>query len=250
MAIEIGAQLYTVRNQMNEGEDAIREGLQKIAEMGYTTVQFSGVQADVGFFRAECDKNGLSVSATHYPLERMQNEFDAVVAEHETLGCKNIGIGSMPHEFRTDADGYHTFARQAQELAKKLRDRGLTLFYHNHRFEFERFGDRTGMEILLEEAPDLMFMPDVYWFSAAGVNPVNALRKLSGRMVAVHLKDMTVRKDQSIMAEVGYGNLDMPAIIETAKACGVDIFLVEQDECERDPYESLAMSAGYLKTVL
>ena len=44
------------------------------------------------------------------------------------------------------------------------------------------------------------------------------------------------------MAEVGEGNLNWPAIIKSCKSAGVEWYLVEQDTCYRDAFESVAIS--------
>jgi sugar phosphate isomerase/epimerase len=57
---------------------------------------------------------------------------------------------------------------------------------------------------------------------------------------------MTVTADgwnvQQLMAEVGEGNLNWPAILSACKEANVRWYAVEQDVCQRDPFESLAIS--------
>ena len=43
-------------------------------------------------------------------------------------------------------------------------------------------------------------------------------------------------------AEIGEGNLDWPEILSACHEAGTEWLVVEQDECARDPLESLAMS--------
>jgi sugar phosphate isomerase/epimerase len=43
--------------------------------------------------------------------------------------------------------------------------------------------------------------------------------------------------------------LNWNAIIEACRDSGVEWYVVEQDECERNPFESLAMSLDYLRTL-
>ena len=62
-------------------------------------------------------------------------------------------------------------------------------------------------------------------------------------MKVVHFKDMGGgSENQSIMTEVGEGNLEWSAIIEACQDAGVEYAAVEQDICQRDPFESLAIS--------
>jgi sugar phosphate isomerase/epimerase len=52
-----------------------------------------------------------------------------------------------------------------------------------------------------------------------------------------------------VMAEVGEGNLNWPAILTACREAGVRWYLVEQDVCRRDPFESLGISLRNLKTM-
>jgi sugar phosphate isomerase/epimerase len=49
------------------------------------------------------------------------------------------------------------------------------------------------------------------------------------------------------MAEVGVGNLNWPEILKACREAGVKWYLVEQDECYRDPFDSLETSLKNLR---
>jgi sugar phosphate isomerase/epimerase len=51
-----------------------------------------------------------------------------------------------------------------------------------------------------------------------------------------------MRGREQLFAEVGEGNLNWPAILDASKAAGVQWYVVEQDRCQRDPFESLGIS--------
>jgi sugar phosphate isomerase/epimerase len=59
---------------------------------------------------------------------------------------------------------------------------------------------------------------------------------------------MAIQEKKQIMAEVGEGNLNWPAILDACKTAGVEWYLVEQDVCQRDPFESLAISLRNMKS--
>ena len=61
-------------------------------------------------------------------------------------------------------------------------------------------------------------------------------------MHIVHLKDMAIKDGQQVFAEVGEGNLEWPEILQACREAGVEWYLVEQDTCQRDPFESLEIS--------
>ena len=61
---------------------------------------------------------------------------------------------------------------------------------------------------------------------------------------------MGIKPDRTqFMAEVGEGNLNWPAIVKSCKAAGVEWYLVEQDTCYRDPFESVAISLRNMKAM-
>ena len=247
-----GAQLYTLREVMKD-EESIAAGLKKLAEFGYKTVQLSAIPyaaANPKWFREECDKNGLKIISTHSDFGRMENDLDALLGDHVAMGCVNMGIGAMPPEYRMTADGARAFAKAAQPIAAKAKEAGINFIYHNHRFEFGREGDKTFMDIIMDGAPDLMLLPDLYWVTAAGVAASDFLAKYLGRYNQVHFKDMKIVNDECKFCEIGQGNMNYIALAEQLIEYGIKDIVVEQDICDGDPYDSLKMSIDYLKKVL
>ena len=247
----VGAQLFTIRQYTRTPED-IAKSMKKIKEIGYNAVQVSGFgPVEHQKVKDIMDSVGLPDCATHINYARLINDIDDVIGQHKLWNCKYVGLGSMPAEYSKSADGYVKFAKEASEIARVLADNGLRFIYHNHHFEFVKFDGVTGLEILLNETdPDVFdFELDTYWVQAGGANPVDWIRKVKGRMKVIHFKDMGVDRQnpQTIMTEVGEGNLNWPEIIKACTETGVEWALVEQDVCQRDPFESLAISLNNLK---
>ncbi|MCK4324554.1 MAG: sugar phosphate isomerase/epimerase, partial [Armatimonadetes bacterium] len=134
-------------------------------------------------------------------------------------------------------------------VGRRLKSLGLNYGYHNHSHEFEKFGERTAMAILFGESdPDCVSAElDTYWVQHGGASPVVWIKKLADRLPLLHLKDMAMRGREQLYAEVGEGNLDWEGIIAAAQDAGVKWYIVEQDTCQRDPFESLAISFNNLK---
>ena len=82
-----------------------------------------------------------------------------------------------------------------------------------------------------------------------GADPAAWVRKVAGRMPVVHLKDMVILEGKQIMAEIGEGNLNWPAILGACKETKVEWYAVEQDVCQRNPFESLKISYDNLKAM-
>lgn len=244
--MRIAAQLYTLRDYLKTPED-IAATLKKVKQIGYNAVQVSGI-GPIGNeeLRELCDREELTICATHVGYGDLMNHMDAVIEKHRVWDCRYVGLGSLPPEYRTSKEGYLTFAKEATEMGRKLDAAGLKFIYHNHDFEFAKFDGRSGMEILLEETdPGLVdFELDVHWVQAGGADVIDWIRKVDRRMKVVHLKDYAITTDRERrFAEVGEGTMNFKGILQACEDIGVEWAPVEQDDCyDRNPFDSLAIS--------
>ncbi|MGY8824916.1 MAG: sugar phosphate isomerase/epimerase family protein [Candidatus Latescibacterota bacterium] len=246
----IAAQLYTLRD-FTKTPDDIRDTFNKVSELGYEAVQVSGMGAiEPQALKDIADASGLQIIATHISYQRICDEPEAVIAEHILWGCKHVAIGGLPQEYRNE-EGFSRFATEASVAAQPLIDAGLTFSYHNHSFELQHFGNRTGMQMLVEDSnpATFSFEIDTYWIQHGGANPVTWLQKLSDRMHVVHLKDMAMDGSKQLFAEVGEGNLEWEAILAACRQAGIEWYIIEQDACQRDPFASLKMSLDNLRAM-
>ena len=252
---KLAAQLYTVREFAKTAVD-LAQSLQKVREIGYTAVQVSGIgkipHVEV---KQMADDNGLTICNTHVGFGALQEDITAVIEQHRLWECRHVAVGSMPPVYReTGEAGFHCFAADANKIGAQLHAAGLTLSYHNHSFEFTRFGEQTGLDIIYNETDPRYFQAeiDTYWIQYGGGDPTAWIARMNGRMPVIHLKDMAIAAGSNLvgtqmMAEVGQGNLDWPAILAACAEAGVEWYAVELDTCLRDPFESLAMSYRYLQ---
>ncbi|HID55345.1 TPA: sugar phosphate isomerase/epimerase [Candidatus Poribacteria bacterium] len=246
----LGAQLYTVRKFAETASD-LATTLKKIADIGYTAVQISGIgRIDPKDVARMMEDAGLTVAATHVSWNRLLNDLDAVIEEHKLWKCAHVAIGGLPKEYYS-IDGIKRFIDELTPIAERLLREGMDFSYHNHNHELAKYEGKTWLERLYEQADPryLKAELDTYWIQAGGGDPAEWVRKCAGREPLLHLKDMIVTPDrQQRFAEIGEGNLNWPAILQAAKEGGVEWYLVEQDNCyERDPFESLAISYRNLR---
>ena len=246
--MKIGAQLYTAHD-LTKTLEGFSETLKRVADIGYTTVQVSGTCAyEPEWLAEELKKNGLTCGITHTPFDRMVSDTDKVIAEHTTFGCDYIGIGG----FFGGVEGMPKFIADATPVAEKMKAAGKMFMYHNHAWEYENkcADGRTVMENLSDAFPaDLMgFTLDVYWCKFGGYDPLSEIKRLSGRLPCVHLKDMLLENGEKKMAWVGGGNtMDFEAICNAFIEAGSKYAYVEQDDCYgEDPLVCLKRSYDYL----
>jgi len=246
----LGAQLYTVR-EFTETLDGIAKTLDKVAAIGYKAIQISGFgpvpAKDIAGIVTD---NGLTVASTHTSWDRFLNDLDAVIEEHKLWKCSHPAIGGLPAEYRS-LDGLKRFLDEIGPVAEALAAEDMDFSYHNHNLDLARYGEKTWLEMLYEQAaPDVLKAEvDVYWIQAGGGDPALWVQQCAGREPLLHLKDMIVTPErEQRFAEIGEGNLNWPAIIAAAREGGVEWYLVEQDDCYgRDPFESLAISYRNLR---
>ncbi len=245
--MQLGAQFYTIRDFCKD-TDGLAESLKRVADIGYKTVQLSGICAyDAEWMKEELRKNGLTCVLTHTPLDKIKGETEKVIADNKTLGLDLVGIGG----YWSFKNGLTTIIDEFKDAVAKIKANGMRLTYHNHDHEFVKVDGKVILEHVSEFfGPDEMaFTLDTYWVQSGGADPVMWLNKFKGRTPCIHLKDMlfTAEKERR-MAPVGEGNLNFDAILKAAIDNGVQFALVEQDNCYgEDPFDCLRRSYQYLK---
>lgn len=246
--MKIGAQMYTVREHTRD-LDSFATTLERIAEIGYTSVQVSGTCAyEAQWLKEQLEKNGLECVLTHIPSQKLTEETDKVIEEHTTFGCDLIGLGYYAFN-EEKGESCEAFQELYLPAARRIRDAGKMFMYHNHDQEFKKVGGKLILERLAELMPaDAMgFTLDTFWVQAGGGDPAQWIEKLSGRLPAIHLKDYAYGRK---MAVVGEGNINFDRVFEKAEAAGTKYMLVEQDDCNgEDPFDCLRRSYQYLKAM-
>ena len=243
---QVAAQLYTVRDCCQTPAD-IAATLKKVRAIGYPAVQLSGMgpipEEDLVKLCRDLD---LVICATHENADAILNQPQAVVTRLRKLGTRHTAY-PYPAGWKFDTLGeVQTLAAKLNAAGKFLADAGLTLSYHNHQVEFRRLAGQTILEHLyaLTDPRYLKAEPDTYWVQVGGGDPVDWCRRLAHRLPLLHLKDCAILPPDNRVApaEIGQGNLNWPAIIQAAEIAGCEWFIVEQDTCPGDPFDSLRQS--------
>lgn len=276
----IGVQMSTIAPAKMPKFDAF-ESMQKLTEIGYHCIEISQVPMtaeNVAGFRKAIDELGMNVSSCTASVAPMvpgmpgeylcnDEDFKKIVADCKALDCDMLRIGMLPMTCMGSYEKTLDFAKQAEEIAARLKAEGIDLYYHNHHVEFVKYDGQYLLDIIRDNAPNMGFELDTHWIHFGGEDPVSFIKKYAGRIRLLHLKDyrigemqlpeggLDMTKKESIMkfmggfksvvqfAEVGEGTLPIQACIEAGLAGGAEYFLVEQDDCYgRDPFESLKIS--------
>jgi sugar phosphate isomerase/epimerase len=242
MALSIALELYTVRDETARDFPGT---LRRVAEIGYTAVEFAGyggLPADE--MAVLLQELGLKAPSSHVSIDAMARDPDREIDYCRTIGCAYLVVPGVPHELQV----VDRLAGRLDELGELCRAAGLQLGYHNHDWEFRPNGDMLFIERLLTVTdPDLVHLElDVYWAAFAGKDPAEFLRQHAGRIPLLHLKDMTPERT---FAEVGDGVLGLSSLVKTGPDQGVRWGVVENDAPTMPSLESARRSWQNLQTM-
>ncbi len=249
----VGLNLYSIRTLIKTEEDFYNTCL-KLKEMGYTKIQYSGAEYDPERIKRVSEKTGMPVVLTHMPMDRIINDTEKLMDEHETFGCKTIGLGAMPFDNFFDEKKFKETVDKLNIAAKKMAERGFKFSYHHHHYEFYKFGNEVAFDYIINNAPYINVTIDTYWLQYGGADILKILDRLKGRVTVVHLKDYKLfgNLEKWVMepkfAPCGSGTLDFQAIVDKMREIGVEHFLVEQDDaCElENTMDLIKESVDYL----
>jgi sugar phosphate isomerase/epimerase len=250
---QVAAQLFTVREHTRNASDLARTAA-RIRQIGYTAVQVSAVgpipPSEIARIMAD---HGLIICATHEPSEEMLAHPERVVARLKELGCRLTSY-PMPRGFDLENESrVLELVQRLNAVGAAFRAAGITLAYHNHAVEFIRFRQGTVLDFIYSntQPENLAAELDSYWIQFGGGDVVDWCIKMKGRLPCIHLKDYRFTKANTpVFSEIGSGNLPFPQIIAAAEHAGCGWFIVEQDTCPGDPFDSLAQSFNHIRSNL
>jgi sugar phosphate isomerase/epimerase len=226
----VGVQLYMLRAQMRTDPEGT---LARIAELGYSEIEWWGNwQRTPAQLRATLDAHKLRAPAAHIdPRDLSKERFPALLETAATMGHRSVLVAWTPPDQRKAADDWKRVAATLNEAGAAGASAGVRTGYHNHDFEFQRFGDRTGFEILVAET-DARFVDielDCFWAFKAGFEPLALLRAHRDRIAYLHLKDSSGAPAHA-QRDIGAGVIDWKPLMAYAISQRVTGVFVEQDD--------------------
>ena len=249
VAMPLAVQLYTLRDLTKSDFAAVAT---ELARMGYAGVELAGYGnlQSAAEVRRVLDDHGLRVAGSHAPIEALERDLGRVLDDNAVLGNRNVVCPFLPEDRRRTADDWMKIAATFNRIGGECRARGFEFAYHNHSFEFQKFTlcdpietaaeanpptdsaqlESTGLELLFRHTDPALVRAelDVYWVQHGGQDPIVWIKKLGGRCLLLHLKDMAEGGEKKF-APVGTGVLDFNEILKAARDAGVKWGIVEQD---------------------
>lgn len=248
-SMAFGIQLYTLRDIIGDDPKGV---IQNLAEFGYK--QIESYEGPMGIFwgmsntefKQFLDDQGLTMISTHANVfenfEEKANQLAEIGVPYIT--CPYVG----PQE---SIDDFYSLAEQFNELGQIANDAGIKFAYHNHAYSFEEIDGEIPQVVMMENTdPELVeYQMDIYWVVAAGEDPVEWLRKYSGRFTSGHVKDYSGGDDPESVI-VGTGTIDYPSLLNIADMNGMKYFIIEQEAyTDTTPLDAARANAEYMKNL-
>lgn len=233
------AQMYSVRE---DNDKDFKASLKKIAEMGYDGVEFAGyygMEADE--LRDYIDQLGLEAVSAHVGFDSLKNNLDEEIEKLKTLGARFI---VCPYTEAKSVAAAKEIGQELNGIAKRCKEAGLPLLYHNHNHELQADGDDLPLEILFKEAPDMLQQPDIFWVQHAGLDPLKYLEDNKGRIRLVHLKQLENMESKKNV-EASRGIIDLKKAINMMPEAE---HIYEQEFSDQEVMDDMASSLVFLKS--
>lgn len=241
----IGLQLYTVAAEIAKD---LPGTLKAVHDIGYREVETAGFAGlSVTEFRKRLDDAGLTCVSCHLPLAdgELQRQFDSahalgahfVVAA--TMSNSKTGKNAADIAGAGDRAAFDAMTQDMNRIGAAAAKAGLQFAYHNHDFEFKKFGDgQMAYDLLLKQTDkDLVKLEiDCGWMVLGGHDPIATMRRNPGRVRMLHIKDFaptTARPSTTTEGhqgtELGRGFIDYKPVLAEARRAGVQHYFVEQE---------------------
>ncbi len=252
----LAVQLYSLREY---AEKDFVQVLKKVADIGYKAVEPAGFwNLSPAEFKKIIDDLGLKIYSSHSPWARSMDDVNPIVETMGILGLNNCVCGYGPDDFK-DMDAIKRTADHTNALQEAFAKQGLTLFQHNHYWEFERIDGKLKYEIFAELCPNVKYEIDCFWSTNKGTeDPVEMLKKFSDKTILIHMKDGVCKQnaanagmkdgllDMKIdLLPLGTGTLPIADLVKNAPE-QVSSIVVELDYCEVEMWKAIEQSYKFM----
>ena len=238
----VSLQLYSLRESSAKDFPAVIRAVGGIGYAGVEPAGFYGLKPRE--LRKLVEDQGMVISSSHGPWASTDNLSEVIDTAGE-LGTDLVSSGFGPDDFK-DMAAIRATAAKVNLMDERLRAAGLTLFLHNHYWEFDLIDGRLKYDVFAELAPKVSFEIDTYWAANFGaVDPAAVVKRHAKRAPLLHVKDGPLVKDQPMTA-VGSGKMDVRKVIGAADPKVLQWLVVELDACATDMLQAVRESYDWL----
>jgi sugar phosphate isomerase/epimerase len=113
---------------------------------------------------------------------------------------------------------------------------GIKVAIHEHWKGVSHYWDPDTTLMALKGRPNFYVCADLGHWPKSGINPLDAVKKLSGHIIGIHLKDIAAYNDPTLKdVPVGTGVIDFPAIFAELKRQGFKGNIYIERDAEDQP---------------
>ena len=250
---QISVQMYTIRDFLTNIKD-FEASCMKLHNIGYRAVELAGFNPNINLkeIKKILVDNDIKCVSTHSDANILFNETEKIIEELNILEAEyTVYPYPAGYSFRT-INIVNEFCDKLNKAGKILNENGKTLCYHNHHLEFVKAEEEIVLDLIYKNTNPkyLQGEIDTYWVQFGGQCIGSWINKLNNRLPILHMKDYGVFYNYGAFntgfAEIGVGNIDWEKIIKKSDTAGVKWYVVEQDTCPGDPFDSLKISYDYI----
>lgn len=241
--IKTGIQLYSVREPLSEDFEGTLKVLANMKIQGVEFAFFYGGMEPVELANL-LKKLNLETCGIYEYIDNLCEANHKVYDYAEALSCKYLTMGFSLQELKNDLATCLEKAKKACAIAKT---KNITICYHAHAHEFEKFNGEYYLDILLKEVPEMAFEADTAWIKAGGEDIVSYMQKHANRIPMIHAKDLDAAGN---ITELGNGVIDFKSVVNFARTANVKWISYEQDTTKLTALESAKISIRYLNEII
>lgn len=248
---KFGIQLYTLRDVVPKDPKGV---LKQLASFGYTQIESYEGQQGMFWgmsnteFKKYLDDLGMSIVSSHCDMNK---DFEKKAAEAGAIGMKYLICPWLGPQ--KSLDDYKRYADEFNKRGEICKKNGIRFAYHNHDYSFKAMNGQLPQDVMMNatDASLVDYELDMYWVVAAGEDIENWVKKYPNRFRLCHVKDRSKTPgpdNGKNSVDLGTGSIDWSKILNTAKANGMEYFIVEQEAYPNGTsIEASKVNAEYMK---
>ncbi|MDF2431064.1 MAG: hypothetical protein JWP44_695 [Mucilaginibacter sp.] len=233
----IGVQSFTYRNSFPNG---VAKVLDSIKALGITEMEGPNPKnISPEEFKKLLDERHITMPSTGVDYNLIAKSPEDVIKLAKTLGAKYVMVAWIPHGKTFTIDDAKKAVDDFNREGKILKDKGITLCYHNHGYEFGPYLDGTLFDYIVQntEPKYVSFEMDMLWAFHGGADPAALLDKYRDRWKLMHLKDirkgvendLTGGTDTKNDVALGTGQINVPEVLMMAREIGIQHYFIEDE---------------------
>ena len=248
--MKFGVQTFTIRKAQKK---SIPEAYLPLIQMGIKSFEVARIDfnsQNATELKKLIQEYGIEISAVQVKPKYIFGQPEKIIEFCHTVGCKNVVISMLPFKCILGSEQrFYDFVATLDPQFEKYAERGITLAYHHHNWEYVRLSNgRTRIDELLQRTKKIKFVHDTYWTARCGISPAEQIREFGTRLLGVHLRDLDHNKrGLSVIPHdtaLGDGVIDFTRVLDAAEWFGCSYYVIEQKT--DNPYAEIEKSFKYL----